>query len=230
MDNPATDIIINRHSTRAFLDRLVPRETLEHILSTASWAPSGTNTQPWRVYVVQGEARQRIIAEVCAAHDELRSNPEAKTKYTEEYDYYPKEWRSPYVDRRRETGWGLYGLLGIGKSDRDKMFFQDQKNFRFFGAPVGLFFTIDRIMGQGSLLDYGMFLQNIMLGARSHGLATCPQGAWNKFHSVILPILCAGPDEMLVCGMALGWADSTDLVNQFRTPRVPVGQFAQWLS
>ena len=230
MNNPVHDTILNRHSIRAFLDRPVLRETIEQILATASWAPSGTNTQPWQVYVVQGEVRNQIIEKVCAAHDELRTNPEARNTYTEEYDYYPREWRSPYIDRRRETGWGLYGLLGIEKGDRDKMHTQDQQNFRFFGAPVGLFFTVDRIMGQGSLLDYGMFLQNIMLSAKSLGLDTCPQGAWNKFHSIILPILGAGPDEMLVCGMALGWADSADPNNRFRTPRVPVGQLARWLS
>ncbi|GAB4399125.1 MAG: hypothetical protein OHK0048_11970 [Rhodoferax sp.] len=150
-------------------------------------------------------------------------------QYQEEYDYYPRQWVSPYIDRRRENGWGLYGLLGIGKGDKAKMHQQHQQNYRFFGAPVGLMFTVDRIMGRGSLLDYGMFLQNLMLLARAHGLDTCPQAAWNPFAKIILPFIGAGPDEMLVCGMSLGYADTEAVVNRFETPREPVEAFTRWV-
>ena len=161
--------------------RPVPRETIEDILHVASRAPSGTNTQPWKVYVLQGASRDALVDKVCAAHDAIYADPSVAAEYTEEYDYYPTKWMSPYIDRRRENGWGLYGLLGIAKGEKDKMHAQHQRNFRFFDAPVGLMFTMDRIMGRGSLMDYGMFLQNVMVAARARGLHTCPQAAWNGF-------------------------------------------------
>ena len=221
--------ITSRVSARAFLPKPVPRETIEHILQVASRAPSGTNTQPWRVYVLQGASRDGLVAKVCAAHDAVRADPALAAQYQEEYDYYPQQWVSPYIDRRRENGWGLYGLLGIGKADKDRMHEQHQRNFRFFDAPVGLMFTIDRVMGRGSLVDYGMFLENIMVAARGHGLHTCPQAAWNGYASIIRPHIGASDQEMLVCGMALGYADPDALVNTFHTPRVPVESFTTWL-
>jgi nitroreductase len=223
------EAITSRMSARAFLPTPVPKDTLAHLLDVARRAPSGTNTQPWRVYVLQGASRDALVAKVCAAHDALRANPALAAQHTEAYDYYPTQWVSPYIDRRRENGWGLYGLLGIGKADKDKMHAQQQRNFRFFDAPVGLMFTIDRVMGRGSLVDCGMFLQNIMVAARGHGLHTCPQAAWNGFHSIILPHIGAGDTEMLVCGMSLGYADPDALINTFHTPREPVENFTRWL-
>lgn len=221
--------ITSRMSVRAFTNQPVPRERIEQLLQVASRAPSGTNCQPWKVYVLQGASRAALVDKICTAHDAMRADPAVAAQYTEEYDYYPQQWVSPYIDRRRENGWGLYGLLGIGKADKDKMHAQHQRNYRFFDAPVGLMFTVDRIMGRGSLVDYGAFLQNIMVAARGHGLHTCPQAAWNGFHKLILPHIGAGPDEMLVCGMSLGYADETALVNGFHTPRVPVSEFTHWL-
>ena len=157
------EAITSRMSMRAFSDQAVPRDTIEAILQVASRAPSGTNTQPWKVYVLQGANRDSLVQKVCAAHDDLRDHPEKAADYQEAYDYYPEKWVSPYIDRRRENGWGLYGLLGIVKGEKDKMHAQHQRNFCFFDAPVGLMFTIDKVMGRGSLLDYGMFLQNIMV-------------------------------------------------------------------
>jgi nitroreductase len=227
--NAVDAAIHSRMSVRGFLPKAVPRETLEHLLAIASRAPSGTNTQPWKVYVLQGGSRDSLVGKVCAAHDAIRANPELAAQYKEAYDYYPEKWVSPYIDRRRENGWGLYGLLGIGKGDKDKMHAQHQRNYKFFDAPVGLMFTLDRVMGRGSLVDYGMFMQNIMVAARGHGLHTCPQAAWNGFAKIILPHIGAGDDEMLVCGMALGYADESALVNTFRTPRVGVEAFTTWL-
>lgn len=221
--------ITSRMSARAFLPTAVPRQAIEHILDVASRAPSGTNTQPWRVYVLQGQARDGLVDQVVAAHDAMRDDPALAAEYREEYDYYPEKWVSPYIDRRRENGWGLYGLLGIQKGEKDKMHAQHQRNFRFFDAPVGLMFTIERVMGRGSLVDYGMFLQNVMVAARGQGLHTCPQAAWNGFAKIILPHIGAGTDEMLVCGMALGYADPEDPVNGFHTPRVPASAFTRWL-
>ena len=223
------EAITSRSSIRAFTAQPVPRETLTHLLEVASRAPSGTNCQPWRVYVLQGNSRNTLVDKVCAAHDALRADPSLASQYAEEYDYYPQQWVSPYIDRRRENGWGLYGLLGIGKADKDKMHAQHQRNYRFFDAPVGLMFTVDRVMGRGSLVDYGAFLQNIMVAARGHGLHTCPQAAWNGFSSIILPHIGAQASEMLVCGMALGYAETSAVVNSFHTPRVPVADFTSWL-
>jgi nitroreductase len=195
----------------------------------AARAPSGTNTQPWKVYVLQGQSRDILVDKVCAAHDEVRAHPEKAADYREAYDYYPEKWVSPFIDRRRENGWSLYGLLGITKGDKDKMHAQHQRNYRFFDAPVGLMFTLDKVMGRGSLVDYGMFLQTLMLAARGMGLHTCPQAAWNGFANIILPHIGAGDKEVLICGMALGYADDKDIVNTFRTPREPVESFTRWL-
>ena len=229
--NPASvdAAIENRFSARAFLPTPVPRETLHDILDVARRAASGTNAQPWKVYVLQGVPKDKLVQKVCAAHDELRQHPELETKFRADYDYYPRHWVDPYLARRRQNGWSLYGLLGIEKGDKDKMHAQHQRNFRFFDAPVGLMFTLDRVMGQGSLVDYGMFLQNIMLAARARGLHTCPQAAWNDYASIVLPHIGATAEEMLVCGMSLGFADEAALVNTFHTPREEVDSFTHWV-
>lgn len=221
--------ITSRMAVRAFTPQAVARQTIADILKVASRAPSGTNTQPWRVYVLQGASRDALVAKACAIHDAIRDNPALAADYQEDYDYYPAQWFSPYIERRRANGWGLYGLLGIGKADRDKMHVQMQRNFKFFDAPVGLIFTLNRGMGRGSLLDYGTFLQNVMLAARARDLHTCPQQAWNMFTKVILPHVGASEHEMMVCGMALGYADEAAIVNTFHTPRVPVEEFTHWL-
>lgn len=218
--------IVTRRSIRAFLDTPVPRETIEDILSVASRAPSGTNAQPWRVYVLAGDAKVRLCTDVLAAYDD----PERDAKYHEEYPYYPREWVNPYLARRRKVGWDLYGLLQIGKEDKTRMHAQHARNFQFFDAPVGMIFTIDRIMEQGSWLDYGMFLQSIMVAARARGLDTCPQAAFTQFHSVIRAHLRMTADEMVVCGMALGYANPEAVENQLITEREPVEGFARFLS
>jgi nitroreductase len=229
MTNAVDQAITSRMSARAFTAQPVPREVLTQLLELAARAPSGTNTQPWKVYVLQGQSRDSLVAKVCAAHDEIRANPDMAAEYREAYDYYPEKWVSPFIDRRRENGWSLYSLLGIAKGEKDKMHAQHQRNYRFFDAPVGLMFTLDKVMGRGSLVDYGMFLQTLMLAARGHGLHTCPQAAWNAFAKIILPHMGASDNEMLVCGMALGYADETEVVNTFHTPRESVASFTTWL-
>jgi nitroreductase len=221
--------ILSRFSARAYLPQAVDRAVLQDVLDIAGRAPSGTNTQPWKVYVLQGAKRDELVAKTCAAHDAISANPALASEYAESYDYYPEKWVSPYIDRRRECGFGLYGVLGIGKGDKGRMHAQHQQNFRFFDAPVGLMFTIDKVMGRGSLLDYGMFLQTVMVAARSRGLHTCPQAAWNGFAKIILPHIGAGENEMLVCGMSLGYADESALVNTFQTTRVNSQDFTHWV-
>ena len=229
MINPVDQAITSRMSARAFTSQPVPREVLTQLLELAARAPSGTNTQPWKVYVLQGQSRDSLVEKVCAAHDEIRANPDMAAEYREAYDYYPEKWVSPFIDRRRENGWSLYSLLGIAKGEKDKMHAQHQRNYRFFDAPVGLMFTLDKVMGRGSFVDYGMFLQTLMIAARGHGLHTCPQAAWNGFAKIILPHIGAGDNEMLVCGVALGYADETEVVNTFHTPRESVASFTTWL-
>jgi len=232
VEHPASVIsaIESRFSCRAFShDKPVSREQVDEILRIASFAASSTNTQPWKVYVLQGDRRDALVAQACAAHDATRADASLVAEYGEVDGYYPAEWVSPYIDRRRHNGWTLYGHLGIGKGEKDKMHEQAQRNYRFFDAPVGLMFTIDRVMGRGSLIDYGMFLQTLMLAARAVGLHTCPQAAWNNCAKIVLPFIGASANEMLVCGMALGYADEAAAVNTYRTPREAVESFTRWL-
>jgi nitroreductase len=217
--------IASRRAIRAFLPTPVRRETVERILAVASRAPSGTNTQPWKVTVLTGEPLRSLSRRLVAAYDD----PVQRASHTEEYAYYPTEWVSPYIDRRRKVGWDLYGLLGIGKTDKARMHAQHRRNYEFFGAPVGLMFTIDRIMRQGSWLDYGMFLEAVMVAARAHGLDTCPQAAFTPFHRICLEAIGAPPEEQLVCGMSLGFADPDAIENTLVTEREPVAGFVRFL-
>jgi nitroreductase len=216
--------ITTRRPLRAFLPKPVPRELIEDILSVSARAPSGTNTQPWKVHVLTGAAKEALSAEVLAAHDD----PAVRATHTEDYAYYPTEWRSPYIDRRRKVGWDLYSLLGIAKTDKAAMHAQHGRNYTFFDAPVGLMFTIDRVMQQGSWLDYGMFLQNVMVAARARGLDTCPQAAFTQFHRIISRHLNLGDEEMLVCGMSLGYADPDAVANRLVTEREPLSAFVRF--
>lgn len=217
--------ITSRRSIRAFLDKPVERAEIARILDVAARAPSGTNTQPWKVYVLTGAARARLSNAILA----VNADPEQAREHTEEYAYYPREWTSPYIDRRRKVGWDLYSLLGLGRDNKAGMAAQHARNYAFFDAPVGLIFTIDRIMAQGSWLDYGMFLQNIMVAARARGLDTCPQAAFTQYHRIISAELDLPASEMVVCGMALGWADPKRVENTLVTEREPSHGFARFM-
>jgi len=213
--------LASRRSIRAFLPDPVAREDVEAILEVARYCASGVNTQPWHVYVVSGTAKDRLSDAIMRVYDD----PSLTTEHDEPYDYYPREWVSPYIDRRRKVGWDLYGLLGIEKTDKTRMHAQHGRNYTFFGAPVGLMFTIDRGMGRGSLIDYGMFLQSIMVAARARGLDTCPQAAFNTFHRVIASELSIPDGQMFVCGMSLGYADHDCIENSLVTERTAVSDF-----
>ena len=217
--------ITSRRSLRAFLPTPVPRETIEQILAVASRAPSGTNTQPWQVYVLSGAAKTELSRKIVAAYDD----PAQRATHVEEYDYYPTEWKSPFIDRRRKIGWDLYSLLQIGKTDKARMHAQHARNYAFFDAPIGLIFTIDRVMRQGSWLDYGMFLQSVMVAARARGLDTCPQAAFTQFHRLISEHVGAPDNEQVVCGMSLGHADPAAVENTLVTEREPVSGFTRFL-
>ncbi|WP_332878276.1 nitroreductase [Massilia sp. S19_KUP03_FR1] len=217
--------ITTRHSIRAFLPAPVARADIEQILQVAARAPSGTNTQPWKVHVLEGEAKTALSEAILAVHQD----PVLNAQHSEEYPYYPRTWKSPFIERRRKVGWDLYALLGLTRDNKAGMAAQHARNFRFFDAPVGLIFTIDRSMEQGSWLDYGMFLQSIMVAARGRGLDTCPQAAFTQYHKIIGEKLMLSEDDMIVCGMALGWADTSKIENTLVTEREPVSGFVRFL-
>jgi nitroreductase len=218
--------ITSRRSMRQFLPKPVPRELIEEILQVASRAPSGSNVQQWKVHVLTGASRQGLVDQIMAAYND----PAQAGLHKGEYDYYPPKWISPYIDRRRKVGLDMYGLLGIGKEEKARMHAQQGRNYAFFDAPVGLVFTIDRIMGKGSWMDYGMFLQSIMIAARARGLDTCPQAAFGHYHRIVSPYLGLDNEtEMVVVGMALGYADPQSLDNTLLTEREPVSGFTRFL-
>lgn len=217
--------IISRRSIRAFLPRMVARVDIERILEVAARAPSGTNTQPWKVYVLTAGIKDRLSSEIAQAFTDVNATQE----HVEEYSYYPRQWISPYIERRRKVGWDLYALLGLTRDNKAGMQEQHGRNYAFFDAPVGLMFTIDRIMEQGSWLDYGMFLQNIMIAARGRGLDTCPQAAFTQYHKIISNVLELPGNEMVVCGMSLGYADLSKIENTLQTERDPIAKFVKFL-
>ena len=219
------EAITSRRSIRAFLPTPVPREEIEAILAVAARAPSGTNIQPWHVTVLTGDPLSQLSTKILAAHDD----PDSKTLHVEEYPYYPKQWESPYIERRRKVGWDLYGLLGLGRENKAGMHAQHGRNYAFFDAPVGLMFTIDRTLELGSWLDYGMFLEALMVAARGRGLDTCPQAAFNRFHRLIGEHIGMPAEQSFVCGMSLGYADPSKIENSLITEREPVEGFARFL-
>lgn len=217
--------ITSRRSMRAFLPTPVAKEDIAAILEVAARAPSGTNIQPWQVYVLTGATREKLSTELLRAHNDK----EIGKQHVDEYHYYPREWVSPFLDRRRKVGWDLYGLLGLTRENKAGMHAQHGRNYTFFDAPVGLIFTIDRRLERGSWLDYGMFLQNIMVAARGRGLDTCPQAAFTQYHRIITDILQLPPNEMVVCGMSLGYADPDKIENTLVTEREPVSSFVKFV-
>lgn len=218
---PATSVseaLRTRQSARAFLPTPVPLAIVMKLLDQARWAPSGSNIQPWRAHALSGAPLQAVV-------DETMTMAKAGQVPEQEYLYYANPLPEIYLQRRRANGWGLYGHLSIGKGDRVASTAQALRNFTFFGAPVALFFFIDAGLEKGSWVDYGMFLQSFMLAAREHGLHTCPQAAWLPYHALARRHCGMDKGWTLVCGMALGHLDTTEYVNGFRTPRLPVSDF-----
>ncbi len=210
--------ITARHSVRGYLPTPVENSVLEEILRIASRSPSGTNTQPWHVHIVTGASRDRVIRNVCAAFD--------STPHRCDETIYRHLDEEPYRSRKRSLGKALYGLMGIHKGETEKMLAQQRRNFEFFGAPVGLFVTIDKALGYGSWLDTGMFMQSLMLAAKARGLDTCSQGFWVNFESVVARVVGWPESERLVSGIALGYADDSFPENALSSERVVLEEFA----
>ena len=215
--------ITSRRAVRAFLPIPVDPALLRHLLEVAAQAPSGTNMQPWRVRVIGPQARSRLEPALLAALD----SPDLPA--AEEYRYYPESFREPYQSRRRKVGWDLYGLLGVQKGDVAGMKRQTAANLRFFDAPVALMVTIDRDLEIGSWLDLGMFVQSILIAAQGHGLNSCPQAIFARFHPVVRRELAIPDGEIIVCGIAIGHADPDAPANRLIPEREPVEAFTTWL-
>ena len=217
------DAIIQRHSCRAFIDKAVSHEQIERLLTIASHAPSGANTQPWQVAVISGDSKKVL-------EQQLQQAFETGKEQKPDYQYYPTTWQAPYLDRRKSCGLQLYSALNISKQDTEKRQSQWAANYRAFDAPVMLLFFIDSEMEKGSFLDYGMFLQSIMLAVMEEGLASCPQAALAEYPLIVKQQLGYPDDVILVCGMALGYEDKQAAVNQYRTPRSPVSSYTKFFN
>ena len=219
----ADEALLTRRSVRAFLPTPIARDTVEALLTLASRSPSGSNIQPWKVRVVAGETRARLSRAILDALDR-----DGYEKHTREYNYYPVNWREPYLARRRKIGWDLYGLMGIRKGDFDNTEKQRRRNYEFFGAPVGMIFTLDEDLELGSWLDLGIYIASLMVAARGRGLDTCPQAAFADFHAIIRRELGIPENEIIICGLALGHADPDAPENRLVTERASASEFASF--
>ncbi len=213
-----TDAVVSRRSLRAFTSQSVDDDVLKSIFTNAARAPSGTNMQPWRVHLLTNDALTNVSAKVLEAYDN-------DVPFEAEEPYYPDKFFEPFLSRRRKVGWDLYSLVGIEKGDKEKMRAQHRRNFEFFNAPVGAVFTIHRDLNTGSWLDYGMFLQNVMVLAREAGLHTCPQAAFCGYHKAIRSALPLDESEVVVCGMSIGYADFSAVENSLETERASFDEF-----
>jgi len=218
-----TQAIIQRHSVRAFTNQPVSQQQIEQILATASQAPSGANTQPWQVAVVTGQTKYDL-------QDRLQHAFKTGLKQQADYQYYPTQWRTPYLTRRRECGLQLYRSLDINKDDTEQRQAQWSANYRAFDAPVMLLFFMDDIMQTGSYLDYGMFLQSVMLAAMEQGLASCPQAALAEYPDIVRQTLSYPENKIVICGLALGYEDTAAPVNNYRTPRESTSAFTDYFN
>lgn len=216
-----SEALEKRKSVRAYLDKAVEPEKINTILDAARHAPSGVNTQPWQVAVVSGETKQKLQQKIETL---FRGGDKGKA----DYGYYPAEWKEPFTTRRKECGLLMYKTLGIERGDRERQTDQWAANYRAFDAPVMLLFFMDSTMQEGSYMDYGMFLQSVMLAATEQGLATCPQASVADYPELIKTELGYSQDNILLCGMALGYEDEDALVNSYRTSREDVDSFTQY--
>jgi nitroreductase len=216
-------VMRGRTAVRRFLDRPVEQRLLNEILDVARSAPSNSNTQPWRVYALAGEVKEALSAALGDAH---ANRPHTHTPC---YKHFPDVLGEQYAARQAEFGAIYYGCLGIDFNDTERRNTQTSQNFKFFGAPIGLIFTIDSALERGSWIDYGMFLQNVMLAAKARGLDTCPQISFVKYHEIIRQHLSISPGETLICGMSMGYADPSAKINSLGLPREPVTAFTSFL-
>jgi nitroreductase len=215
--------ITTRQSVRAFLPTPIARDTVEMLLKLAARSASGSNIQPWRIRVIGGAVKDGLEKAIFDAVERDGFEP-----YQREWNYYPVNWREPFHGRRRKIGWDMYGLLGVAKGDFEGTQRARMRNYEFFGAPVGMIFTLDEDLEIGSWLDLGIYLGSLMIAARGHGLHTCPQAAFADFHRIIRAQLGIPEKEVIICGMALGHIDPDAPVNRLVTERAPLADYASF--
>jgi nitroreductase len=215
-----SEALNSRFTCRAFLPTPVPKATVEAILAGAARAPSGGNFQPWWVWALAGE-------ELAALERQVLGKIAAGQLIDGDFEYliYPPD-QEPYTTRRFLNGEAMYAAMGVARDDGPGRMRQYERNFQFFGAPVGLFIAIDRAMLQGQWADLGLFLQSVMLLAREHGLHTAALESWSLFHRTARAFLGMPDELMLYCGLALGHADLEAPINRVRAERAPVSEFA----
>jgi nitroreductase len=213
------EAVLSRHSCRAFTDRPVDAAVIRKLLETASFAPSGGNLQPWFVHVLAGDSMARFRAQLTP---KFLATPFGGTP---EYHVYPPELNEPYRSRRHKCGEDLYGHIGVARDDRPARHRQFARNYDFFGAPVGMFFYLERSMGPPQWSDLGMLIQTLMLLAREQGLETCAQESWALWHKEVGEFLGVAPTMMLFCGLALGYGDYSAPINRLRTERAALEDF-----
>lgn len=219
-NRPVARSVQARRSVRAFNDQPVTREALLSLLQIAGHAPSNGNTQPWRVHALTGEAKAQLSRAVMA---QAAITPAGDAP---DYPIYPGGLADPWRERRYDCGERLYGALGIGRDDRQARMAQGARNLTFFDAPVGLILTLDRSLGPLQILDCGIFVQTFMLLAEEAGLATCPQAVWSMWAGTIRRVLDLPEAETVLMGIALGYADHTEIAANIAMPRAPAEQFA----
>jgi nitroreductase len=217
-----TDAVLSRHACRAFTKKPVDLDVVRELIAIARYAPSGGNLQPWMVHVLAGDAMARFRAMLAP---KIESAPMGNAS---EYDIYPPNLKEPYRSRRFKVGADLYEHVGIKYEDRPGRMRQFARNFDFFGAPVGMFFLLDRTMGPPQWSDLGMFIQTLMLLARERGLETCPQEAWTSWHQEVTEFIGSAPEVMLFCGLAMGYGDYSAPINRLRSDRAAVGDFTNF--
>jgi len=215
------EAIESRKSVRAYTSQQVDRATIEKILNAAKCAPSGVNMQPWKVSVLTGQSKESLS-------DKMEKAFRNGVKQKMDYAYYPKVFEGVYKERRREMGLLMYSKLGITREDKQRQIDQWALNYRAFNAPVMLIFSIDNSLEQGSYLDYGMFIQTIMIAAVDLGLATCPQAALGEYPDIVRKELGLGDNEEIVCGMSLGFEDKDHDVNSFDTSRIELSEIVSF--
>ncbi len=216
-----SDALQQRKSTRAFLDKKPDEALIRKILTSAAHAPSGVNSQPWQVAVLTGAKKESLQSKMETA---FRSGQVGKM----DYSYYPNEWKSPYKERRKECGLLMYSTLGITREDKERQLKQWAANYRAFDAPVMLLFFMENVMEAGSFMDFGMFLQSIMLRAMEEGLATCPQAALGEYPDIVRKELGYPDNAIVMCGMAIGYEDESAVVNSYRTSRENIDVFTKF--
>ena len=215
-----SDALATRITCRSFLTDPVSEETVRSIIDQARRAPSGGNLQPWNLHVLSGEPLAALLGDV---HEQMQVTPRGQPP---EYAVYPPDLKDPYEARRFKCGEDMYATIGIDRADKAGRIAQFQRNFTFFGAPVGMFVYIDRTMGSPQWADVGMFIQSVMLLAREFGLHCCAQEAWAQWHETVARHVDPPPQWMLFCGIGLGYMDHDAPINTLRTDRAPLDEIA----